>query len=81
MERSLGGVLRFGNPGRLIQERAKVGGIRLIATLSLSSLLLGGTLSYASTRPNTPVEHCQIWGGRFLIVGLALIGAGMPLFR
>lgn len=53
----------------------------MIATLSLSSLLLGGTLSFASTRPNTATETCEIWGGRFLIVGLALIGAGMPLFR
>lgn len=53
----------------------------LIATLSLLSLLVGGSLSYASTRPNTSTEACELWGGRFLVAGLALIGFGMPLFR
>lgn len=53
----------------------------MIATLSLSSLLLGGSLSYAATRPEASTETFERWGGRFLLAGVALIGAGMPLFR
>lgn len=81
MGRWFDGPLEFGNRSGPNQEGERAGGIRVIATLSLSSLLLGGTLSFASTRPNASTETCEIWGGRFLIAGLALIGAGMPLFR
>lgn len=53
----------------------------LFATLSLLSLLVGGSLSYASMRPDTSTEAYELWGGRFLLGGLALLGFGMPLFR
>jgi hypothetical protein len=53
----------------------------VIATLSLSSLLLGTGLSFAATRNSSRSEICEIWSGRLLIAGLGLLGASMPLFR
>jgi hypothetical protein len=53
----------------------------VIATLSLSSLLLGTGLSFAATRDPARSEICEIWSGRLLIAGLGLLGAGLPLFR
>lgn len=53
----------------------------MIATLSLSSLIAGGTLSYASTRVGERAAVYESWAGTLLIVGLALAGAGLALFR
>lgn len=53
----------------------------MIATLSLSSLLAGGTLSYASTRVAERAASYEAWGGALLLVGLSLVGASLPLFR
>ncbi|WP_019903659.1 hypothetical protein [Methylobacterium sp. 77] len=53
----------------------------MIATLSLSSLIAGGTLSYASVRVPTRAATYETWGGSLLIVGLSLAGAGLALFR
>lgn len=56
-------------------------GEAMIASLSLSSLVLGAGLSFASTRRPDWAEPCEIWSGRLLVAGLSLLGAGLPLFR
>ncbi|GJE17019.1 hypothetical protein [Methylobacterium marchantiae] len=53
----------------------------MIATLSLSSLIAGGSLSYASMRNATRAAAYETWGGALLIIGLSLAGAGLTLFR
>ncbi|MGU3361265.1 hypothetical protein ACLBWX_13115 [Methylobacterium sp. M6A4_1b] len=53
----------------------------MIATLSLSSLMVGTGLSYAATRATSRAEALERWSGRLLLGGLGLLGAGLPLFR
>lgn len=53
----------------------------MIATLSLSTLMVGTGLSYAATRTPRWAEALELWSGRLLLAGLGLIGAGLPLFR
>ena len=53
----------------------------MIATLSLSSLMVGTGLSYAATRAPRRADALERWSGRLLLGGLGLLGAGLPLFR
>ncbi|WP_264049933.1 hypothetical protein [Methylobacterium flocculans] len=53
----------------------------MIATLSLSSLMMGTGLSYAAIRVPNRAEALELWSGRLLLAGLGLLGAGLPLFR
>ncbi|MDB5645867.1 hypothetical protein [Methylobacterium sp.] len=53
----------------------------MIATLSLSSLMVGTGLSYAATRTSGSAESFELWSGRLLLAGLGLLGASLPLFR
>lgn len=53
----------------------------MTAALSLTSLALGATLSYGSTRAARGVAALEAWSGGFLVAGLVLIGSGLPLFR
>ena len=53
----------------------------MIATLTLSSLMLGTGLSYAATRASSRADALERWSGRLLLGGLGLLGASLPLFR
>lgn len=53
----------------------------MIATLSLSSLMVGTGLSYAAIRTPSRAESLERWSGRLLVGGLGLLGAALPLFR
>ncbi|MCJ2037032.1 hypothetical protein [Methylobacterium sp. J-068] len=53
----------------------------MIATLSLSSLMVGTGLSYAALRTPSRAEALELWSGRLLLTGLGLLGASLPLFR
>lgn len=51
------------------------------AALSLTSLAIGAALSYGATRSVRGVAALEAWSGGFLVVGLILVGSGLPLFR
>ena len=50
----------------------------MLAAASLLSLLLGTTLACAAERLPSQVKILESSGGAFLIVGLSLIGSGLP---
>ena len=53
----------------------------MITTLSLSTLIAGGSFAYASTRVAARAATYETWGGSLMIVGLSLAGVGLALFR
>jgi hypothetical protein len=53
----------------------------MITVLSIASLCAGCGLSYAATRSRDRTERYELWGGRLLLVGLALIGSNLPILR
>lgn len=52
----------------------------MVPALSLLSLAVGATLAVTAADASSPAVR-ETWGGAFLVVGLALLGAALPLFR
>ena len=53
----------------------------MVAGLSLFSLALGAALASLGARTPSHAARLEAWGGTFLVTGLALLGAALPLFR
>ena len=52
----------------------------MVPILSLLSLAIGATLAVTAADAPSPAVR-ETWGGAFLLLGLALLGAALPLLR
>lgn len=52
----------------------------MVPVLSLLSLAFGATLAVTAADAPSPAAR-ETWGGMFLLAGLALLGAALPLVR
>ena len=53
----------------------------MLAMLSLTSFAGGTMVTYWADREPSTRAHYELYGGLLLVVGLVLIGSGLPLFR
>ena len=53
----------------------------MLPTLSLLSLVLGATLAAAAADHPSRTVALETWGGVLLVMGLALLGAALPVYR
>lgn len=53
----------------------------MILVTSILSLILGVGLACAAEFVPTRIAAFESWGGTLLVTGLALLGAGAPMFR
>lgn len=64
-------------------SRASAGGAGAPTVVILSLLCIASGVMLAGTAPNRPVQQAVLEGagGSLIVLGLAIIGAALPLFR
>ena len=53
----------------------------MLAIVGVASIASGTALACWAERAAALQSRLELWGGALLIVGFALIGVGLPLFR